>query len=141
VKKIKGLADDASIVDRYSALRESADGRRGLPELASALLQLRSRVGMTQAQLAQAAGVPTTLISELENVRNEGVTWRTLVRLAQGAGAGIEIRFHVDPTRDAAVDVLVDGDYLVDDELVVSEVEALIQEQNRTMLALGALAA
>lgn len=74
-------------------LAKRARERQGLAEVASLLLQLRQVTGLTQAELARRSGVTKTLISELENAANEGVTLRTLARIARGAGASVEIKF------------------------------------------------
>jgi transcriptional regulator with XRE-family HTH domain len=137
--KIKGLQKKASLVERYPELAAIAEDSQGLAEIASALIQLRSRTGQKQVELAKAAGVAVSLLSELENARNEGVAWRTLVRLAKGAGAHIEIRFDIDANRAGTVDVHVDGDYAIEDEF--HEVAALIDERNEAMRQLGYLAA
>ena len=114
--------------------------RRGLPELASALIQLRSRTGKTQAQLAELAGVSQTLISELENVRNDGVAWRTVMRLAEGAGAAVSVRFSLAPAHAGDVSVDVEGEYASSD-IDIDEVTALIDARNHGDDSLGHLAA
>lgn len=56
------------------------------PSTASALLQLaRIKSGLSQAQLAQRAGVPATMISAYERDRRQP-TLPTLLRLLQAAG-------------------------------------------------------
>lgn len=142
MRKLKGLATETTLLDRYPELASIAADRAGLAELASALIQLRARTGQKQSDLAAAAGVPVTLISELENARNAGVSWRTVVRLAKGAGAHLEIRFDLDATRAGTVDVHVAGEYaeLTEDELS-QEVAAFIDERNDAMREFGALAA
>ena len=139
MKRIRGLQDAGSLTERYPELAAVAEDRKGLAELASALIQLRSRTGQKQADLAKAAGIAVSLLSELENARNEGVSWRTVVRLAKGAGAHIDIRFDIDPSRAGTVDVHVDGDYPAAEDY--EEVAALIDERNEAMRTIGCLAA
>jgi transcriptional regulator with XRE-family HTH domain len=137
--KIKGSQETVSLTERYPELAAVAEDRRGLAELASALIQLRARTGQKQIELAKAAGVSVTLLSELENARNEGVAWRTLVRLAKGAGAHIDIRFDIDPTKAGTVDVHVDGDYTAEE--IYKELATLIDERNEALRPSGFLAA
>jgi transcriptional regulator with XRE-family HTH domain len=82
-----------SLLANNPKLAKRARERQGLAEVASLLLQVRQVTGLTQAELARRSGVTKTLISELENAANEGVTLRTLARIAQGAGASLEIKF------------------------------------------------
>jgi len=137
---VKALKSRVSIEALLPSLADVAHDRRGLAELASALLQLRSRTGQTQAQLAEASGVAETLISELENVRNDGVSWRTVVRLARGAGAAIDMRFSIDPANAGDVEIMVDGNYVAYD-IDIDEVAALIDARNHGDESLGHLAA
>jgi transcriptional regulator with XRE-family HTH domain len=94
------IADKSDTLDALNSLlannprlAKRARERQGLAEVASLLLQLRQVTGLTQAELAQRSGVTKTLISELENAANDGVTLRTLARIARGAGASLEIKF------------------------------------------------
>jgi transcriptional regulator with XRE-family HTH domain len=65
------------------------------PSTASALLQLaRIKSGLSQAQLAQRAGVPATMISAYERDRRQP-TLPTLLRLLQAAG--FDLRMELVP--------------------------------------------
>ena len=141
MKKIAGLKDSCSLTERYPELAALSEERRGLPELASALIQIRARTGQKQSDLAAAAGVQVSLISELENARNSGVTLRTLIRIAKGAGANFDMRFNLDPDRAGSVDIHVTGNYTEREEDEIQEVAALIDERNESMRRIGCLAA
>jgi hypothetical protein len=66
-----------------------------LPSTASALLQLaRLKSGLSQAQLAERAGVPATMISAYERDRRQP-TLPTLLRLLQAAG--FDLRMELIP--------------------------------------------
>jgi transcriptional regulator with XRE-family HTH domain len=65
------------------------------PSTASALLQLaRIKSGLSQAQLAQRAGVPATMISAYERDRRQP-TLPTLLRFLQAAG--FDLRMELVP--------------------------------------------
>lgn len=121
----------------YPELARYAEETAGLPELASALIQLRARAGLRQIDLAKAGGLPTTLVSELENAHNKGVAWRTLQRLAKGAGARIQLKFVIDPQNAGEVDVCVVGDYEESAEAVA--IADLIDERNAAVRDAGQL--
>lgn len=121
----------------YPELANYADGASGLPELASAIIQLRARVGLRQADLARAGGLSPTLISELENAQNRGVAWRTLQRLAKGAGARVQLTFIIDPPSAGEVNVCVVGEYNRSAEAVA--IADLIDERNATVRDAGQL--
>jgi transcriptional regulator with XRE-family HTH domain len=129
MKKLNGLNVSDSLAELFPDLAQVAEDRRGLAELASALVQLRSRTGQKQSEVAARAGVPATLISELENARNEGVTWRTIVRLAKGMGATIELRFALDSDNAGSVSVSVEGDYADSARIATDHVATLIDER------------
>jgi transcriptional regulator with XRE-family HTH domain len=130
MKKLQGLENGTSLTDLFPDLKDVAEDRRGLAELASALVQLRARTGQKQSELAAQAGVPATLISELENARNEGVSWRTVVRLAKGTGSRIDLSFAMDARNAGNVNVRVDGEYAAADDIDTDEVVAFINECN-----------
>jgi|SRR5437588_2158387 len=72
---------------------------------AAALLQLaRLKAGLTQRELAERAGVPTTMISAYERDRRQP-TLETLLRLLRAAG--FDLRMQLAPY-DADDDVLAD---------------------------------
>jgi ribosome-binding protein aMBF1 (putative translation factor) len=60
--------------------------------LASALIEARSRAGMTQAQVAKAMGTTQAVIARLEGGRVKPST-RTLERFANATGTHLRIRF------------------------------------------------
>jgi transcriptional regulator with XRE-family HTH domain len=92
-----------TLLKRNTALAKRATNRAGLAELASLLLRLRHELNLTQKDLATRAGVPVSTISELENTANEGITLRTMVKIARGAGASLSLTFNVDPSRAGTV--------------------------------------
>ena len=53
--------------------------------------QLRSRTRLTQEQFAQAAGIPRTLVSKLENGVNAGTSYVTIRAYARATGLAVEI--------------------------------------------------
>src|SRR3954468_2106809 len=75
------------------------------PSEAAALLQLaRLKAGLTQRELAERAGVPTTMISAYERDKRQP-TLETLLRLLRAAG--FDLRMQLAPY-DADDDVLAD---------------------------------
>src|SRR5271165_2584340 len=116
------------LAQEYPELAAHAEETAGVPELASALIQLRARSGLRQIDLARAGGLPATLVSELENAQNKGVAWRTLQRLAKGAGARIELSFVIDPTNAGQVNVCVVGGY--QESVEAATIAELIDERN-----------
>jgi hypothetical protein len=73
----------------------------------AALLQLaRLKAGLTQRELAERAGVPTTMISAYERGKRQP-TVETLLRLLRAAG--FDLRMQLEP-HDAHDDVLADLD-------------------------------
>lgn len=65
------------------------------PSPAAALLKLaRLKAGLSQAQLADTAGVPATMISAYERDRRQP-TLPTLIRLVRSAG--FDLRLHLAP--------------------------------------------
>ncbi|MGH6900335.1 MAG: helix-turn-helix domain-containing protein [Geminicoccaceae bacterium] len=65
--------------------------------LASALIEARSRAGMTQEQVAKAMGTTQAVIARLEGGRVKPST-RTLERFAKATGTRLRIRFEPDHT-------------------------------------------
>jgi transcriptional regulator with XRE-family HTH domain len=68
--------------------------------LASALIETRSRAGMTQAHVAEAMGTTQAVIARLEGGRGKPST-RTLERFAKATGTRLRIRFESDSGRRA----------------------------------------
>jgi transcriptional regulator with XRE-family HTH domain len=76
------------------------------PSTASALLQLaRIKSGLSQAQLAQRAGVPATMISAYERDRRQP-TLPTLLRLLQAAGFDLRMELVPHDPHDEILDEL-----------------------------------
>jgi transcriptional regulator with XRE-family HTH domain len=90
------LASDKTLAKRVA-------DRAGLAELASVLIKLRHELGWTQKELAERSHLPKSMISELENAANDGVTLRTLVRIARGAGAAISLGLELDERKAGSV--------------------------------------
>jgi DNA-binding XRE family transcriptional regulator len=61
--------------------------------VAEMLFAARQAAGLTQAQLAEAAGTTQQVISQLENADYEGHSLRMLKRLALAMNQRIELRF------------------------------------------------
>jgi transcriptional regulator with XRE-family HTH domain len=75
------------------------------PSEAAALLQLaRLKAGLTQRELAEQAGVPTTMISAYERDKRQP-TLETLLRLLRAAG--FDLRMQLAP-HDTGDDILSD---------------------------------
>ncbi len=81
------------LLENHPVLAKRARDRAGLAEIASLLLQLRHELKLSQKDLASRSGLSKTMISELENSANDGVTLRTLVKIARGAGASLSLKF------------------------------------------------
>jgi DNA-binding XRE family transcriptional regulator len=84
----KAWLKDPSFRAEYEALE---------PEfaLASALIEARSRAGMTQAQVAEAMGTTQAAVARLEGGRVKPST-RTLERFAKATGTRLRILFEPD---------------------------------------------
>jgi transcriptional regulator with XRE-family HTH domain len=81
------------------------DDAEGLPSPSSALLQLaRLKVGMSQRELAERAGVPVTMISAYERDQRQP-TLATLLRLLRAAG--FDLRLHL-AARDPHDEILAE---------------------------------
>jgi transcriptional regulator with XRE-family HTH domain len=65
----------------------------GLAEIAAMLIELRQQLGLSQKEFARRAGVSKTMISELENAANDGVTLRTLAKIAKGGALKLNLSF------------------------------------------------
>ncbi len=55
------------------------------------LSELRIQRGLTQRELAKAAGVPASLVERVERGRYKGVSLRSLARLATAIGSTVEV--------------------------------------------------
>lgn len=131
-KKNRTLSLTDQLAQEFPELKAHAEETAGLAELASALIQLRARAGLRQVDLAKLGGLPATLISELENGHNKGLAWRTLTRLATGAGARIELSFVIDPANAGQVNVCVVGEYTQStfEDVAVDAIAELINVRN-----------
>lgn len=102
----------AGLLAENPRLKKRSAERAGLAEIAALLLQIRQELNLTQKEFAERCNLPKTTISELENTANDGVTLRTIVKIAKGAGACLNIGLRFD--QDAAGRVtssLLTGDY------------------------------
>ena len=80
-----------ALLDGNNRLAKQVKDRAGLAEIASLLLQMRHELGLSQKELAQRAVLTKTMISELENSANDGVTLRTLVKIARAVGGSLDL--------------------------------------------------
>lgn len=107
------MRDDLTrLLEQNPRLAKIARDRAGLPEIAALLLEMRHQLGLSQKELAQRARVPKTTISELENAANDGVTLRTLAKIARGAGLRLDLRFECPISGENAGQVLATLDLL-----------------------------
>jgi transcriptional regulator with XRE-family HTH domain len=100
----------ASLLAENPALARRHAERAGLAEIAALLLQLRSELNLTQKEFAKRCGLPKSTISELENTANDGVTLRTIVKIAKGAGASLNLAFDLDVERAGTVTTVLRTD-------------------------------
>ena len=84
--------------------RKAAGSDPVIATLAAALIRLRARSGLTQAEVAAAMGTTQTAIARLESGR-QSPTIQTLQAYARANGFCLEIGF-VDATREGAGCVL-----------------------------------
>lgn len=102
----------AGLLAENKQLEKRSSERAGLAELAALLVQIRQQLNLTQKELAERSGLPKTTISELENTANDGVTLRTIVKIAKGAGGCLSIGLRLDPEAAGRVATsLVTDDY------------------------------
>ena len=83
----------SELLESKPALAKLAKKHAGLPELAALLIELRHQLGLSQKEFAQRAGLTKTMVSELENAANDGVTLRTLARIAKGGCLKLNLAF------------------------------------------------
>jgi len=98
MKKRKALTDAVEIVharyfkgrpERMKALEEA----RADDEVARKIFGLRTKSGLTQAQLARMIGTTASVISRLEDSDYEGHSLAMLRRIAAALNRRVEIRF------------------------------------------------
>lgn len=75
--------------DRLKLLEEA----RANDEISRKILELRSKAGLTQAQLAKLVGTTASVICRLEDADYEGHSLAMLRRIAAALNQRIEIRF------------------------------------------------
>jgi ribosome-binding protein aMBF1 (putative translation factor) len=63
-------------------------------EVAHQMVQLRERLGISQAELARRMKTKQQTISRLESGDYEGFTLKTLIKIAEATKTRLEIRFH-----------------------------------------------
>lgn len=80
-------------------LAKLAKQHTGLAEIAALLIELRQQLGLSQKEFARRAGVPKTMVSELENAANEGITLRTLAKIAKGGSLKLNLSFELAATK------------------------------------------
>jgi transcriptional regulator with XRE-family HTH domain len=61
--------------------------------IAYQIFQLRKNLDLNQSQFGALISQPQTVVSRLENTEYGAVTVNTLIKIAQGLGIGLEIRF------------------------------------------------
>jgi DNA-binding XRE family transcriptional regulator len=97
-KKTKSTTDGVEIVyqrlyegkpDRIKGLEEA----RANDEIARKILQLRTKAGLTQAQLGKLIGTTASVICRLEDADYEGHSLAMLRRIAAALNQRVEIRF------------------------------------------------
>lgn len=76
-------------------LAKLAKEQVGLAEIAAMLIELRQQLGLSQKEFARRAGVSKTMISELENAANDGITLRTLAKIAKGGNLKLNLSFEI----------------------------------------------
>jgi transcriptional regulator with XRE-family HTH domain len=107
--KTQQVKDDLEqLLADNSDLAKAANERAGLAEIASLLLQTRHELDLSQKALAERAGLTKSMISEIENTANDGVTLRTLVKLARAAGASLQLGFCLSAARPGSVSTSLD---------------------------------
>lgn len=70
-------------------------------ELAHRIVQLRERLGITQAELARRMGTQQQTISRLESGEYEGFTLRTLQKIAEATQTDLVIAFRTSARKPA----------------------------------------
>lgn len=80
--------------------RKAYEAPEGEFALAKAVLDVRSRVGLTQAELAWKMGTTQPVVARLEGGRVRP-SMRTLERLARATGTRLLIRFEPRPVKRA----------------------------------------
>lgn len=91
------------LLSQNPRLAQRAKDRAGLAEIASLLLQLRHELKLSQKELAARAGLPKSMISELENSANDGVTLRTIVKIVRAVGGSLDLGLHLDAATPGCV--------------------------------------
>lgn len=87
------------------AMRAAYEARRPTYELASKLVELRMRLGLSQRQLATKAHMTQPEIARLESAAVQP-TWETISRLLGAVGAEIDIRVRDEHGKLVKVSVL-----------------------------------
>ena len=77
--------------DSSEAFEQRVQKRLAELEIEQDLISLREGLGLTQAQLAEIAGVSQPFIAKLESGRAVNLELRTLVRIATALSARLEI--------------------------------------------------
>jgi DNA-binding XRE family transcriptional regulator len=99
LRKISKTTTDAVKIlhRRYFAGRpgrlKSLEEARGNDEIARKIFELRTRAGLTQAQLGKLVGTTASVICRLEDAGYEGHSLAMLRRIAAALNRRIEVRF------------------------------------------------
>ena len=95
------LLDDPATAAAYEA-------RRPAYELASKLVEMRTRLGLSQRQLASRAGMTQPEIARLESAAIQP-TWETLSRVLGAVGAEVDIKVRDEHGKVVRVSVRTAG--------------------------------
>jgi DNA-binding XRE family transcriptional regulator len=100
-KRREATADAVEILHRLfyegkSARVKALDAARANEEIARKIRELRSKAGLTQAQLAKLVDTTASVICRLEDADYEGHSLAMLRRVASALNQRVEIRFVPD---------------------------------------------
>jgi transcriptional regulator with XRE-family HTH domain len=80
------IGDDPDRIASYERARSNA-------RVAESIYNLRTKAGLTQAQLALVVGTTASVISRLEDADYDGHSLSMLKRIAAAVGMGVDVRF------------------------------------------------
>ena len=78
--------------------RETSETQAAEFEIARALIELRTKAGLTQEQLAERTHTKQSVVARLESGRSKPST-QTLQRIARATGTRLKIRFEPESAR------------------------------------------
>lgn len=70
-------------------------------EIGARIKQMREMLGLTQAELAQRAGVTAAAVSQWENRQTKGLKGSSLIRAAEALGVTVKDLMESEPQRSA----------------------------------------